>query len=379
MEESAGIGRSIPTRPVSEATSLRVVIGGGGTGGHVYPGIAVARELVRRRPGAVVTFVGTAHGVEARAVPDAGFEVEYIRSTGLKGRSWAGVARSAALLPLSAWDAWRVLSRRRPHLVIGVGGYSSGPTVLLAALRGIPTMVLEQNAWPGLTNRLLAPFVRAAAVSFETSRVVFGRKGFLTGNPVRPEFLEAWREPEAPSETIRLLVIGGSQGARPINDALCLAAPALATIRPKVVVTHQAGARDVERLRAAYRAAGVDARVEAFLEPMAPEMRAAQLILCRAGATTLAEIAAVGRPSILVPLASAADDHQRRNAEAIALAGGAELLPQAELSAASVTQRIAALAADLPRLAGMATAVGQFARPDAAALIVERGLRLAES
>ena len=364
---------------MSMAARLRVVIGGGGTGGHVYPGIAVAREFVRQRPEAVVTFVGTVRGLEARVVPDAGFEVEHIRSAGLKGRPWGAAARSAALLPLSAWDAWCALSRLRPHLVIGVGGYSSGPTVLLAALRGIPTMVLEQNAWPGLTNRLLAPFVRAAAVSFETARASFGGKAFVSGNPVRPEFLAPRQEAEAPSDTIRLLVIGGSRGARPVNEAMCLAAPALAAVQPRIVVTHQAGARDVERLRVAYRAAGMTARVEAFLEPMAPEMRSAQLVLCRAGATTLAELAAVGRPSIVVPLATAADDHQRRNAEVIAGAGGAELLLPADLSPASVTERIAALAGDSPRLAAMAEAAGQFARPHAASMIVERGLQLAES
>src|SRR3954469_25363617 len=207
------------------ATGLRVVIAGGGTGGHLYPGIAVARELVTRRPDAQVTFAGTARGIEGRVVPREGFELDTIRSGGLKGKSFADRARGAMLLPLGLMDAWRIVSRRRPHLVIGVGGYSSGPVVLTAALRGVPTMLLEQNAVPGLTNRLLSRVVRAAAVTFETTRQFFGDKAFVSGNPVRPEFLtRADDQVEAidPGATggITVLVFGGSQGAHAINVAM---------------------------------------------------------------------------------------------------------------------------------------------------------------
>ena len=173
---------------------MRVVIAGGGTGGHLYPGIAVARELLSRRPDAAISFAGTARGLEARVIPREGFALDLIRSGGLKGKSLADRARGAGLVPLGAIDAWRVVSRRRPDLVIGVGGYSSGPVVLVAALRGIPTMLLEQNAVPGLTNRLLARFVRAAAVAFEPTRRFFGAKAFVSGNPVRPEFFGAATE-----------------------------------------------------------------------------------------------------------------------------------------------------------------------------------------
>ena len=169
-------------------TSCRVVIAGGGTGGHLYPGIAIARELLARRPDATVTFAGTARGIETKVVPREGFQLDLLRSAGLKGRSPIGAVRGIALLPLSAADAWRILSRRRPHLVIGVGGYSSGPVVLLAALRRIRTLVAEQNAVPGLTNRLLSMVVGAAAVTFESTASYFGRRGFVAGNPVRPEF-----------------------------------------------------------------------------------------------------------------------------------------------------------------------------------------------
>src|ERR1700722_13239599 len=170
--------------------TLRVVIAGGGTGGHLFPGIAVARELTSRLPGAQISFAGTSRGIESRVVPLEGFALDLIRTSGLKGKSMVARGRGAALLPFGLADAWGVVSRRRPHLVIGVGGYSSGPVVLVAALRGVPTMLLEQNAVPGLTNRLLAPFVRAAAVTFESTRAFFGSKAFVSGNPVRPEFLE---------------------------------------------------------------------------------------------------------------------------------------------------------------------------------------------
>src|SRR5437773_883251 len=198
-------------------SSLRVVIAGGGTGGHLYPGIAVARELLSRRPDARISFAGTAHGIEARVVPGEGFALDVIRSGGLKGKSAADRARGACLLPLSLVDAWRVLSVRRPDLVIGVGGYSSGPVVLVAAVRGTATMLLEQNAVPGLTNRLLARFVSAAAVAFESTQPFFGARAFISGNPVRPEFLTvAGSRMEATSDDTRVLVFGGTQGAHAI-------------------------------------------------------------------------------------------------------------------------------------------------------------------
>ena len=363
---------------MSKMVDLSVVIGGGGTGGHVFPGIAVGRELLRQRPEASVVFVGTSRGLEAKAVPRAGFKVEFIRSSGFKGRTWLETAYAAMLLPLSAWDAWRVVSRCKPDLVVGVGGSSSGPLVLMAALRGIPTMLLEQNAVPGLTNRLLAPFVRSAAVSFERSLKFFGHKGFVSGNPVRPEFLGPMVQTDTPPDTCRLLVMGGSQGARKINEAMTNAAPALAAIRPRLIVTHQAGHRDVDSVQKAYDTAGVEARVKSFLEPIAPEMYASEIVLCRAGATTLAELATVGRASILVPLATATDDHQRRNAEVIADAGGAEVLLQDDLQT-TVAQRVGGLAADPSRRTLMAKAIKRFARPDAARVIVEHALRLVAS
>jgi UDP-N-acetylglucosamine--N-acetylmuramyl-(pentapeptide) pyrophosphoryl-undecaprenol N-acetylglucosamine transferase len=362
--------------------ALHVVIAGGGTGGHLFPGIAVARELLSRRPDATVTFAGTARGIEGRVVPREGFELDTIRSGGLKGKSFGDRMRGAWLVPLGLIDAWRILSRRQPGLVIGVGGYSSGPVVLVAALRGVATMLLEQNAVPGLTNRLLARVVRAAGVTYESTRTFFGDKAFVSGNPVRAEFVSG--VDAGPQETrhaqasgIGVLIFGGSQGAHAINMAMVEAAPRLAAFEVPLRITHQTGEKDVDVVRAAYAAAGLSAEVEPFLYDMARRIGAADLIVARAGATTLAELTAAGKPAILVPLPTAADDHQRKNAEAMAAAGAADLLLQAEATGESLAARVMALARDAAGRARMSAAARRLARPDAARVIVDRALQLA--
>jgi UDP-N-acetylglucosamine--N-acetylmuramyl-(pentapeptide) pyrophosphoryl-undecaprenol N-acetylglucosamine transferase len=358
-----------------------VVIAGGGTGGHLYPGIAVARELLVRQPDAVISFAGTARGIEARVVPREGFALDLIRSAGLKGKSLVDRLRGAALVPLGMADAMGILSSRRPDLVIGVGGYSSGPVVLAACLRGVPTMLLEQNAVPGLTNRLLGPLVRAAAVSFESTRRFFGSKAFVSGNPVRPEFLEAV-EPVQESGAndlasgVGILIFGGSQGAHAINLAMVEAAPQLAAGGNRLRVAHQTGERDVAMVRSAYQAAGLAAEVEPFFFDMGRRLREADVIVCRAGATTLAEITAAGKPAILIPLPTATDDHQRRNAEALAADGAAEVLLQGDATGAVLAQRILALTSDAGARGRMARAARSLARPHAAKEIVDRALAL---
>jgi len=355
---------------------LRLVIAGGGTGGHLYPGIAVAREMLRRHPDATITFAGTARGLESRVVAKEGFVLDVLRSSGLKGMSPAAVARALALLPLSGADAWRILSRRSPDLVIGVGGYSSGPVVALAALRGIPTLLLEQNAVPGFTNRALSHLVSAAAVTFDSTVGYFGRRGFVAGNPVRPEFFNdaGYGGPAAPP---RVLIFGGSQGSHAINLAMVAAAPHLAALDGGVAITHQTGEHDLELVRDGYRRAGIGARVEPFLFAMDREMKAADLILCRAGATTLAELAAAGRAALLVPLPTAADDHQRKNAAVMRDAGAADVLDQNDLTGPVIAERIAALLAEPARLQRMAALARTLARPAAAEAIVDRALALA--
>jgi UDP-N-acetylglucosamine--N-acetylmuramyl-(pentapeptide) pyrophosphoryl-undecaprenol N-acetylglucosamine transferase len=357
----------------------RVVIAGGGTGGHLFPGIAVARELLARVPLAAVSFAGTAGGIESRVVPREGFPLDLIRSGGLKGKSIAARLRGAALLPAGLAGAWQIVSARRPDLVVGVGGYSSGPVVLVAALRGVPTMLLEQNAVPGLTNRLLARVVRAAAVTFESTRTFFGAKAFVSGNPVRPEFLggaDAGREANRDAAITRVLVFGGSQGAHAINVAMVEAAARLAAEGPRLRLTHQTGERDVVLVRDAYGQAGLAADVEPFLDDMGRRLGEADVVVCRAGATTLAEITAAGKAAILIPLPTATDDHQRRNAEALVSGGAADLLLQRDLTGSVLAGRILELAGDLARRRRMAAAARALAKPDAARVIVDRALEL---
>jgi UDP-N-acetylglucosamine--N-acetylmuramyl-(pentapeptide) pyrophosphoryl-undecaprenol N-acetylglucosamine transferase len=367
---------------------ISLLIAGGGTGGHLYPGIAVARELLVREPNARVTFVGTAAGIESRVVPREGFQLEVIRSAGLKGKAMRSLAGGFALLPLSALDAWRVVSRVRPSVVIGVGGYSSGPVVATAALRGIPTLLMEQNAMPGVTNRLLARFVRAAAVTYDESARFFGGKSFVSGNPVRREFFEnggadsrqshggAYEEQPTPPGAARLLVFGGSQGAHAINLAMVEAAPRLAAASTRLAVTHQTGERDLELVRDGYRHAGLEARVEPFLFAMDREMKSADVVICRSGATTLAELAAAGRAAILVPLPTATDDHQRKNAEALVARGAARMVEQRELTGDRLAAEIEALAGDPGRRRQIEDAARRLARPDAAKVIVDKVVEL---
>jgi len=369
---------------------LSVLIAGGGTGGHLYPGIAVAREIAARVPDAQVAFVGTAAGLEARVIPREGFPLDVIRSAGLKGKAIGPLIRGLGLLPLSAVDAWNVVTQRRPAVVIGVGGYSSGPVVVIAALRGIPTLLIEQNAMPGLTNRLLARVVDAAAVTYQESARFFGSKAFISGNPVRPEFFqnegayghhgdESSRGRDSavsPSRTARVLVFGGSQGAHAINVAMVEAAPRLAA-EPRVAITHQTGERDLEVVRDGYRRAGLEARVEPFLFAMDREMKAADLVVCRAGATTIAELTAAGRAAILVPLPTATDDHQRKNALALVRQGAAHMLDQRELSGDRLAAEIVAFADNVEAWRQVGEAARRLARPDAARVIVDRVLALA--
>jgi len=354
-----------------------VLIAGGGTGGHLYPGIALARELRRRDPSGHVSFVGTAQGIEARVVPREKFALDLIRVTGLKGKSRLERSIGLSLLPLAAIDAWRVVAKQRPDVVVGVGGFASGPVVAVAALLGYPTMLLEQNALPGITNRLLAHIVRAAAVNFEAALAYFPRTGFVAGNPVRPEFFPAQNE-EAndrftqPHDAARVLIFGGSQGAHAINVAMVAAAAGLAASGIRLAITHQTGERDLDLVRAAYERAGLAARVEAFIFQIDGEMKAADVVICRAGATTLAELAASATPAILVPLPTATDDHQRKNAEVVEKAGGAVVIDERNLSGDSLAGLLRELMTDRNRLARMSAAARTLARPDAAERIADR-------
>lgn len=356
-------------------TSTCVLFTGGGTGGHLFPGVAVARELARRSPATRIVFVGSGRDLESRVLSREGFSLERVRAEGLVGRSLTAVARGLFLLPAGFLDAWRVLRQHQPGLVVGLGGYSSGPVMALAALRDVPTLLLEQNAVPGMTNRLLSSLVRAAAVSYESALPHFGSVGFVSGNPVRSGFFDV-PAPRATLTQAHVLVLGGSQGAHSINLAMVEAAPLIAAACEAVRFTHQSGEADLEFVREGYRLAGATARVETFLDGMDREMAEADVIVCRAGATTLAELAAAGRAAILVPYPHATHDHQRRNAAVVARAGAAEVIDPTELSGLTLSQRLLEVLTDDRRRLALADANRQLGAPDATRLIVDRMERL---
>ena len=294
---------------------MKVLIAAGGTGGHIYPGIAVANELLRRDGENEVLFVGTARGLETRIVPENGYQLSLINSAGLKSVGFVGKLKGLSVLPRSFIEARQIIRQFRPHVVVGAGGYVSGPVLLMASIMGIPTLVMDSNALPGFTNRKLARFADKAALTFEEALPYFGSKGVVTGNPVRQEFFEIPEKPR--EERSHILIFGGSQGARAINNAVGEALEPLAGYAERLSITHQTGEADFEKFREIYnRSAFPDADVRPFISDMYVEFGKADLVICRAGATTCSELAAAGRAAIMIPLPTAADDHQRKNAEA---------------------------------------------------------------
>jgi UDP-N-acetylglucosamine--N-acetylmuramyl-(pentapeptide) pyrophosphoryl-undecaprenol N-acetylglucosamine transferase len=354
---------------------LRILIAGGGTGGHVIPGLAIAREM-RDRYGAEVRFVGTARGLEVRLVPEAGFGLELMEVGQLKNVSMAVRARTLAELPIGVRRCMKLLRGLRPHVVVGVGGYASGPAMMAAVLMRVPTLAYEPNAAPGLANRIVGRMVSAAAVNFEEARRFF-RNAEVTGVPVRAEFFEL-RE-RAVGAPPRLLVFGGSQGARALNVAMPEVIVELLRRVPELTVLHQAGARHVEATRAGYAASGADAgrwRVEAFLDDMPARFGEASLILCRSG-SSVAELAAAGKPSLLVPFPQAADDHQRKNAEAFARVGAAAMLREAEMTTERLLAELTRMLRDEGGLREMSVRARTLARPEALRRIGEMVRELA--
>ena len=347
-----------------------IVFAGGGTGGHLFPALSVAHAMRRRHPGAAIVFVGGTRGLETRLVPGEGFELRRLPVYGLKGRSparrlVAGVAAAFAVLRCLAW-----FLGRRPALVIGAGGYASGPAVLAGWILRVPTMLMEQNHFPGATNRALASRANAVCVPSDAAKVRLGGIGLVTGNPVRPEFASIGPPPGGPR--LALLGFGGSRGARSINRAMVAALPALAAMTPPPQIVLQTGPDESEAVARAFAAyPGLDGDVRPFLDDMPAQFAAADLVLCRAGATTLAELAAAGRPAILVPYPFAADDHQRANAEAVRDAGGAIVIEDRELDGPRCAAEIARLALDPPLRRRMAEANRALARPAAAESIAD--------
>lgn len=345
-----------------------ILIAAGGTGGHLFPGIAVADELRRRDPETRVVFAGTRRGLESRLVPRAGYRLELLPILPLNGVGRTRLLLGLLALPLGLLRSLGLLLRLRPRAVLGIGGYAGGPLTLLAALVGVRAVLLEPNAKPGFTNRVLAPFVRAAACAYEEARASFGSKGVLTGNPVRGGF--ARMAARVPGSRLTLLAFGGSQGSRVLNQALVAALPLLPGAE-RLLIVHQTGEAMRAEVAAAYAAAGREAEVLAFLDDMERRVEAADLVLARSGATTCAELTVAGRPAILVPFARAADDHQRTNARALVAAGAALMIEERELTGASLAAAVRSLLDAPQRLTALAVAARGLGRADAAARVAD--------
>lgn len=361
---------------------MKLLIAGGGTGGHLFPGIAVAEEFLARDPANEVLFVGTERGVEAKIVPRLGYRLELIAASGIRGKSFVGQLRGVAGMLYAYSQSRKILRSFRPDVVLGVGGYASAPLVLAARGLLLPRFIHEQNAIPGMSNKLLARVADQTFISLEESRRFFPRKTtLLTGNPLRQQILEQVRaaegSPAAPGygDRFRLLVFGGSLGAHSINMAMAAAAPLLAKAGNGLAITHQTGEKDLEAVTAAYAAAGLDARVVPFIDDMAAAYRQADLIVCRAGATTIAEVTACGKACVFIPFPHAVDDHQRRNAEALLKCAAGFMLLERELSPESLAGLIAELIAAPQTLQSVGDNARRVARLDAATVIVDELLK----
>jgi UDP-N-acetylglucosamine--N-acetylmuramyl-(pentapeptide) pyrophosphoryl-undecaprenol N-acetylglucosamine transferase len=361
---------------------VRLLIAGGGTGGHLYPGIAVAEAITAA--GGEVTFVGTSRGLETRLVPKAGFALELVKVSGLKRMGLRGTLRGLFKLPGAWMESRRILKRFRPDVVLGVGGYASGPLVFAAALSGYPTAIQEQNSLPGFTNRVLGRVVRRVFTAFDEAAAPFARRKVrYLGNPVRRSFLDGAAAAAAanPGAGRSILVLGGSQGSYAVNELASGLVRVLDARGRLPRFVHQTGADDYDRMHVGYAALGYEGRVEtrAFIDDMPAALADAALVIARAGALTLAELAIMRRPAILIPLPTAADDHQTVNARAFERAGAAVVLPQGDASATRLGDLVDQILGDPARHAAMAAAMGTLARADATATVAAELSAIARS
>jgi len=347
---------------------MKLLIAGGGTGGHVFPAIAVAQEWLSRGNEREVVLVGTQRGIEMKLVPQAGLPLETLRVAGLKGKGGATLIKNVAMLGPAMLDARRVLRKHKPVAAFGVGGYAAGPMMLSTWLARVPNIIFEPNAEPGLTNKLLAKLSKRVAVGYEISTLRWGKKAALTGCPVRAEFFSIASRPlEKP---VHLLITGGSQGALPINRTFVDAMDRLATRKNELAIVHQTGERDYNAVRTAYARREINAEVVPFLTNMAGRFAWADIIVCRGGAITAAEVAAAGRAAIFIPFGAATDSHQLRNAQEMQRAGAGRLITENELTAERLTGEIFSLLDQPEQIEKQARAARALARPAATRDIV---------
>ncbi|MDQ7786526.1 MAG: undecaprenyldiphospho-muramoylpentapeptide beta-N-acetylglucosaminyltransferase [Thermodesulfovibrionales bacterium] len=361
---------------------MRVIIAGGGTGGHLFPGLAVAEELKLRNVSTEVIFVGTEHGIEARVVPREGYPIRFLRAEGITGVSPLKKIRAILRTFLSTVDSYRIIKTVKPDMVIGVGGYASGALVLVAYFMSIPTMILEQNSMPGLTNKILGKFVDTICVTYHESISFFPReKTFFTGNPVRLQVLKgsiesAYRLFSLEEGLFTIFTFGGSAGARSINTAMVDALNHLYDLKDKIQFFHQTGPRDYENVREAYRKAGFKGTITPFVYQMGEAYAVADIVVSRAGATTLAEITTMGKPSILVPYPYAAGNHQELNAKRLVEIGAAKIIPDRELSGEALAEAIRELYLNESLRIEMGKNSRTLGRPEACEKIVDIALSL---
>jgi UDP-N-acetylglucosamine--N-acetylmuramyl-(pentapeptide) pyrophosphoryl-undecaprenol N-acetylglucosamine transferase len=347
---------------------MKLLIAGGGTGGHVIPAIAIAKEWLSRGKEREVVLVGTERGIELKLVPQAGLPLETLRVAGLKGKGGATLLKNLAMLVPAMQDARRVLKKHRPIAAFGVGGYAAGPMMLATWLSRVPNIIFEPNAEPGLTNKLLAKLSKRIATGYEISARAWGKKAVVTGCPVRTEFFSI--TPRKLEKPFRLLITGGSQGALPINRTFVDAMDQLAARKANLAIVHQTGERDYNAVRTAYARREINAEVVPFLTNMAERFAWADIIVCRAGAITAAEIAAAGRAAIFIPFGAATDSHQLRNAQEMERAGAARVITENELTAARLTTEIFNLVDQPNQIETQAAAARSLARPAATRDIV---------
>ena len=356
---------------------MRIVIAGGGTGGHLFPGIAIAEEILARGNANRIIFIGTKKGIEHRILGQLGYELQEIDIEGVKGRGLKALIKVTYQIPHSIWQSRQILKRFCPDAVIGVGGYASGPAVVTARIMGIPTAIAEQNAVPGITNRILSKFANLIFVTYAETKDWFPQsKVIVSGNPVRKVFAVRRAGAKEKIKYKQLLIFGGSQGAAAINKNVIAMMPQLQKMKDKLRVLHQTGDREVEVVKQAYEQYGLDAQVTPFIVNMADAYAGADLIICRAGATSLAEITAAGKAAILIPYPWAANDHQTKNAEAMACAGAAVLIKEHELTSQKLFGVIDDLLANRQKLRQMEEASVKLGNIKAAAKIVDACIEL---
>jgi UDP-N-acetylglucosamine--N-acetylmuramyl-(pentapeptide) pyrophosphoryl-undecaprenol N-acetylglucosamine transferase len=358
---------------------MTIVIAAGGTGGHLYPAVALAREFLRRDPTTKVLFVGTARGLESNVLAHEGFDLALISAKPVMGKGLFGAVTGLCAMPVSLWQCLRILRIRRADLVIGVGGYTSPMMLLAAALTGVTRVILEPNANPGMANKAVGPFAQRVFLAFESAADSFTRsKVRVVGTPIRKAFLDGVQQSRGKSGPFHLLIFGGSQGAKAINTAVLEGLPELMTQLPHLTVTHQTGESDHARIAEAYRRAGIAAQATPFLYDMPAALRQADLVVARAGAMTVAELTTCGKPAILVPLPSAIYDHQMRNAKVMEAAGAAVVLPQSTLTGSTLARTVATILGDPERVRAMGAASLAMRRTDAAEVIVRECYALME-